>query len=134
MKKATLGRCLSQSVLRETPWLLSTTASGASSAGSILERRLALPAFLKLLVGLLQVFKNLQQMGDGCPLLGQNLSTGSVRGTGVLLRVHLWSCVQATVLQQFQPELVPPQEQLAIYRLGLSVRIQWITPVSQGDC
>lgn len=31
------------------------------------------------------------------------------------------------------PELVPPQEQLPIHHLGLSIRIQRVTPVSQGD-
>lgn len=110
---------------------LSPAGSGTFSASSILEGHLLLSPFLELLVGLLQVFKYLQQVGCGCSLLGQNLSTGPVCGTGVPPRVHF--CVQAGILQQFQPELVPPQEQLAIHCLGLGVRIQWVTPVSQCD-
>lgn len=31
------------------------------------------------------------------------------------------------------PELVPPQEQLPIHHLGLSVGIQRVAPVPQGD-
>lgn len=31
------------------------------------------------------------------------------------------------------PELVPPQEQLPIHHLGLSIRIQRVPPVPQGD-
>lgn len=58
---------------------LSPTGSGTFSASSILEGHLPLSPFLELFMGLLQVFKNLQQMGDGRPLLGQNLGTGPWR-------------------------------------------------------
>ena len=58
---------------------LSPAGSGIFSASSILEGHLPLSPFLELLVGLLQVFKYLQQTGGGSPLLGQNLSTGSWR-------------------------------------------------------
>ena len=61
------------------PMALSPAGSGTFSASSILEGHLLLSPFLELLVGLLQVFKYLQQVGCGCSLLGQNLSTGPWR-------------------------------------------------------
>lgn len=35
--------------------------------------------------------------------------------------------------QGHPPELVPPQEQLPVHHLDLSVRIQRVAPVPQGD-
>lgn len=61
------------------PMALSAAGSGTFSASSILEGRLCLSPFLELLVGLLQVFKYLQQVGGGCSLLGQNFGTGPWR-------------------------------------------------------
>lgn len=49
---------------------LSPTGSGTFSASSVLEGHFPLAPFLEFLMGLLQVFKYLQQTGGGLPLLG----------------------------------------------------------------